>query len=217
MKKITDLILLRHGETIANKEGILQGWYESPLNENGKKQAACAAEYLKDASFDAVYSSTSGRAVETIQEVLKYHPALTLRTTPELREWNLGNLEGRSQYALLQEYPDIMRAFREENQNPAAPGGEDRKSFQVRISKVMYEIAKEHPGDRVLICTHGGALQRIFRLVTGIIDPNNIIPLPDNASISHIRYYSETNGWQLESWNIREHLKTLSLHQTLVY
>ena len=49
----TCFILLRHGETEANKAGILQGWYESPLDENGIRQVECAAEYAAGQSDGA--------------------------------------------------------------------------------------------------------------------------------------------------------------------
>ena len=63
----TCFILLRHGETEANKAGILQGWYESPLDENGIRQVECAAEYLKERHIDAIYCSDLQRAIQTAE------------------------------------------------------------------------------------------------------------------------------------------------------
>ncbi|MBR2426048.1 MAG: histidine phosphatase family protein [Lentisphaeria bacterium] len=209
----TKFIIVRHGETIANRDHILQGWMESPLTENGIQQAKRVAMYLKNATFSVAYTSDLSRAVNTIQEILKFHPDIPLHLEPALREWNLGILQGQYNDVLWEKYPDMMCAFRNEHCSPDIPGGEKRSEFQQRITDIFRTLAERHPGETVLICTHGGALQRIFRMVTGLLDINNVLPASTNTSVSEIQYLHDKHKWQLLCWNKADHLTGLKLNE----
>ncbi len=217
-KIVTEFVIVRHGESEANRQGIFQGWYDSPLDDNGRRQAALAAEYLKGRKFDAVYCSDLLRARETLQIILKFHPdSCEPVFTEKLREWHLGVLEGRLQKDLLKEHSALMSAFLREDGDPQAPEGESRSQFQQRVSELFLEAAKAHPGGTILVCTHGGVFQRVFRMAAGVVSPGNLAPLPVNASVSTVRYLNEWNSWQLMSWNIHEHLNGLEIRRTLMY
>ncbi len=85
------LILTRHGETIENKEGSLQGHLPGRLSETGKEQARKLALRLKDEKIDAIYSSDLVRTVDTAREIAKHHNSIPLHFVPKLREtrsWN---------------------------------------------------------------------------------------------------------------------------------
>jgi broad specificity phosphatase PhoE len=97
------------------------------------------------------------------------------------------------------------------------PGGEKRDDFQKRINKIVRDLAEKHPGETILICTHGGALQRIFRMVTGLLDESNILPASTNASISMIEFQHEVQKWRLLNWNITDHLNGLHLNELFVH
>ncbi len=215
---ICEIIAVRHGQTQANNTGILQGHLDVPLDETGLAQACAAAERLKETVFAAAYSSDLVRAAVTAETVLKQNrgnavPELIL--TPELREWNLGILQGRPYTELMQEYPQIMNAFKKGNDDPQVPGGETLHTFQNRIGSFMDRIAELHAGQRVLFVSHGGAIQRMFAHVTGLLDDKNVRPLCANASISVFRKLPA--GWQLVTWNETAHLQKLSLRETLTY
>ena len=214
---VTKFIIVRHGETIANRDHILQGWMESPLSDNGILQAQRAAMYLQNASFTAAYSSDLSRAMDTVREILKHHPEVPLTPEKSLREWNLGILQGQKNAVLHEKYPELMSAFRNEHCSPDIPGGEKRDDFQKRINKIFRVLAEKHPGETILICTHGGALQRIFRMVTGVMDENNILPASTNASISMIEFQHEVQKWRLLNWNITDHLNGLRLNELFVH
>ena len=214
---VTKFIIVRHGETIANRDHILQGWMESPLSDNGILQAQRAAMYLQNASFTAAYSSDLSRAMDTVREILKHHPDVPLTPEKSLREWNLGILQGQKNAVLHEKYPELMNAFRNEHCSPDIPGGEKRSDFQARINTIFKDLAEKHPGETILICTHGGALQRIFRMVTGLLDESNILPASSNASISMIEFQHEVQKWRLLNWNITDHLNGLHLNELFVH
>ena len=89
----TILTLVRHGETEWNVAGRLQGFQNSPLTGHGRRQVEMLSEALSHRSFDAIYSSDQGRAVETAHIINRYH-SLEIHTDPSLRERNFGVMEG---------------------------------------------------------------------------------------------------------------------------
>ena len=89
------LIITRHGETIENKQGIMQGHLPGTLSEHGIEQAKKLAERLKEEKIDFIYSSDLARAADTAKEIAKFHPNISINFTKELRERNLGELQGR--------------------------------------------------------------------------------------------------------------------------
>ena len=61
--------ITRHGQTKLNKEHLMQGRTDEPLNETGFSQAKAARKMIGDVTFDAVYASPLRRAVDTAWEV----------------------------------------------------------------------------------------------------------------------------------------------------
>ena len=211
------LVIVRHGETDANRTGVLQGQSNCPLNDNGRRQAAAAAERLAGEHFDAAYSSDLVRAFETAGIVVRSHAGLAVCPVKELREWFLGDMEDRPQTELLKLYPEEMAAFRREACEVRIPGGESLTEFQARVSNFLTALADRNPGKRILLVTHGGVLQRIFRMAVGMTAPGNFLSLSENASICMIRRDIEAGAWQLITWNSTDHLRGLPMHDTLVY
>ncbi|KAF9014026.1 phosphoglycerate mutase-like protein [Cyathus striatus] len=88
--------LVRHGETDANKQGIIQGHLNTLLNDVGMKQAELVGDALKQIDFDEAYTSDLSRAKHTANAILKYHPEVHLVEDEELRERFMGELQGQS-------------------------------------------------------------------------------------------------------------------------
>ncbi len=215
MSICTDFTLIRHGETLENLAGILQGQGVGRLSENGLRQARCAALRLADEHFDRIYSSDLPRAMETaavIGEELGVAPI----PCPGLREWHLGELEGRSCEENVQQYPEIMRSFQyEPEEDIPVPGGESRAEFYSRVAAALEELLRGNPGRRLLLVSHGGTMRAIFRHVAGPIRPGAMIPVTDNASFS--RFQNRDGVWQLRSWNDTSHLKGVSVRECVTF
>jgi probable phosphoglycerate mutase len=153
----TVLILVRHGETAANVESVWQGSIDAPLSERGERQASRVAQYLGEAFPDAsaLYTSDLKRArktAEAIGEVL----GLPTRLEPDLREYHLGSWEGKTYSELYHVHKlwDHIRA----DPDFAPHGGESPRQVASRLSAALRKIAADHPGERVVAVTHGGAL-----------------------------------------------------------
>ena len=182
---------------------------DTQLNAAGLRQASAVAQRLKSRHFDAAISSDLSRTVVTAEAIMAFHPHLTLQKTPALREWNFGVLQGKLLSDLRQQYPEIILAFGTENWNITPPGGETILEFQQRVSRFIDQLAEDNMGKRLLLVSHGGTIQRMFRHVTGAITPPNRGPACHNASIAVFRC-SSAGQWQLVSWNDTAHLEELT-------
>jgi broad specificity phosphatase PhoE len=151
---MTTLLLVRHGETDWNRDGIWQGWADPPLNATGRAQARALADQLRDAPFDAVYSSDLRRARETAEIVADPH-GVPVVADPGLREIDIGAWSGLTRAQIEARFPDGER-----------PGGETREQHAARVVAAVERIAREHPGGRVLVVSHGGTFRRIAELLS---------------------------------------------------
>ena len=213
-ENICEIVAVRHGETASNHDGIIQGQLNIPLNELGVRQAQAAAKRLSRWQFDAVFSSDLDRAMVTAETILKFHKDLAITPTAALREWDLGFMQSRRIADLQTEYPEIMKAFRSDQEDLSIPEGESLKEFQNRVSNFINTLAKDYQGKRVLLVTHGGAMQRMFKHVTGSIAPDNVRPFCANTSLAVFRCKDAAN-WQLVTWNDTAHLEELEQNELL--
>ncbi|KAF8809107.1 phosphoglycerate mutase-like protein, partial [Phlegmacium glaucopus] len=93
---IARIYLVRHGETQANRDEIIQGHLDAALNDKGFEQARLVGEALKRIKFHNVaFSSDLSRAVSTAEEILIHHPEVKMVKQEELRERYMGELEGK--------------------------------------------------------------------------------------------------------------------------
>jgi broad specificity phosphatase PhoE len=158
---MTELLLVRHGETDWNAEGKLQGHTDRPLNDYGRRQAQALADKLAGESIDAVYASDLSRARETA-EIVGEKLGLTVAVDPDLREKNWGNWEGlTSDERLHIEFE-----------------GETSEAHRDRTLSAVQRIVERHPGERVVVVTHGGSLRRIQAAVSGFA-----LPVIENCAV----------------------------------
>ncbi len=213
----TEIILIRHGETAENLQGILQGHLDTVLNANGIAQAEAAARRLKrEAPFQALYSSDLKRAAMTA-EIIAGYLRLPVNLNPRLREWHLGEYEGRNWKELEEHAKPVMEAFRHEpRQEIKISGGETRAEFQLRVEAVLNHIAAENAGRRVLIVTHGGVLLSIFRYVVGATESCNLLPLLSNTGYHRI-VRRGSGAWQLCVWNDTMHLADSRCQESVAF
>lgn len=153
----TILTLVRHGQTSANLEGVWHGSTNTPLTDHGHRQAAATAAWLAAHRSDVtrVYASPLDRAHHTARPIAeRFGAGLVLE--PGLVEFDLGAWEGTSFHVLFEE----RRLFHHMKQDPhyAPHGGESPSQVGHRLAGTLRRIAGDHPGERVVVVTHGGAL-----------------------------------------------------------
>lgn len=198
---MTTVYFVRHGETDANIEGILQGQSDHPLNEAGLAQAEAVASRLASRSFDEILSSDLSRARVTAEKIARGRP---VAYTPLLREWCFGDWQGRRIGDLKCEFSAEFQLFAAQSPLFAPPGGESADSFRLRAAQVLEELARKYAGKTLLCVTHGGLLKQILKNVLGAPDCP-VLPACGNASLSCFRTAGE--HWQLVFWNDCSHLE----------
>lgn len=151
------LTLVRHGETSANLDGVWHGSTDTPLTNRGQQQAERVAGYLEGhaSAATAIYSSPLQRALDTARSIAR---ALCLDpvTHAGLREYDLGEWEGRSYDSLYRD--EKLWDHMKENPDFAPHGGESPREVTVRFTAALRAIAQKHPGERIIVVAHGGAL-----------------------------------------------------------
>ena len=152
---MTTLLLARHGETDWNRELRIQGSSDIELNELGRRQAQFLAHELTDVDLDAIYASDLSRALATAEAVAATH-GLDVNVDARLRERSFGSWEGltREDIAL---FPEGSRH-----------DGESDDEVRDRVLAAVHEIAARHPGEQVLVVSHGGALNTLWHHALGV-------------------------------------------------
>jgi broad specificity phosphatase PhoE len=156
----TELILIRHGESVWNVEGRWQGQADPPLSERGRSQARDAVQRIAGLEPEALYSSTLRRAHETAL-ILGRGIDLEPRVEPRLREFNVGVWSGLTKPEIEQRWPGQYArfSFRELDFRPG--GGESPRELMARVHQALDEIAHRHAGQRVLLVSHGGVAKSL--------------------------------------------------------
>ncbi len=155
----TRIILVRHGQTDGNAQGLLHGHTDLPLNETGKQQALLLANRIQaDFAFDAVLTSTLKRAVMTAEPTGRA-VGLQPETLPGLKEMDFGDFEGVSIQRMFDDYPDLAEQWADRtNDSLAWPNGESRQSFKLRVLGAFTTIAESFDGKSVVVVSHNGVM-----------------------------------------------------------
>lgn len=205
----TTLLLIRHGESEANREAYFAGQIDACLLEKGVEQATLSAEFVKkNYKVSAIYSSDLQRAYRTAEcfaDVL----GIDIIKETDLREINGGDFQGKKHAELPELFPEEYGSVWLRHIGKAkCPNGETIKELGERVIATLEKIAKENKGKTVLISTHATPIRATQCIVeTGSVDQMENTPWASNASVTEITY---NNGkWELVKASIDDHLKDL--------
>lgn len=203
----TKLCLVRHGETTWNTERRLQGHTDIPLNANGALQARQMAQALKDIklNFDVLYTSDLKRAADTANAVVELF-GIEAQVDSALRERHFGALQGLSIPEAPVLRPDIWQAHIARDLEHDLEGGESIQQFALRVENALKKIQARHIGKTILIVSHGGTLDMMYRIASKqALNTDRIVSVP-NASLNWITH-SESDGWSVGQWADIRHLE----------
>jgi 2,3-bisphosphoglycerate-dependent phosphoglycerate mutase len=168
---VTEILLIRHGETAWNAKKRLQGHLDIPLNEEGERQAAALGRALRDESLDAVFSSDLQRARQTAEAIARPR-ALQVRMDRGLRERCYGAFEGMLYGEISQRYPAAYAAWQARDIDARFPEGvhvaETLREFSHRVVSTITRIVTENNFRRVAMVAHGGVLECAYRAAQGL-------------------------------------------------
>jgi len=207
---LTRIIAIRHGETAWNAQRRLQGHIDIPLNERGRAQAQAVAQALTedggaDSAIAAVYASDLERAFATGRAIAEAARA-PITALPGLRERSFGDWEGRSYADLSVEFPAEAERWRKRDPHWSPPGAEENLlQFRERIDNTVRDLASRHQEQQVVLVAHGGVLDVLYRLATGLDIQAPRTWALDNAAINRLLWTPE-NGLTLVGWGDARHL-----------
>ena len=162
---MTTILLARHGETDWNNQRRWQGHADQPLNDIGREQARALAETLAGRAIDVVYSSDLVRAHETALIVAE-RLGLPVQVDVGLREVDVGDWSGRAHSEVEEIDPEGFRRWREGGKGWY--GGEIYEQMGERVIATVLRLAKAHPGETVLIVSHGGSIRACRAHASGL-------------------------------------------------
>ena len=208
----TRIIAVRHGETAWNVDTRIQGHLDIPLNATGLWQARQLGDALAGEAISAIYTSDLLRARRTAQAVADATGA-ALVDEPGLRERAFGSFQGRTFAEVETEHPEQARRWRQRDPDYAPDGGESLRVLRERVVDTTHRLAARHPGELVLLVTHGGVLDVLYRAAT-----RQDIQAPrtwqlGNAAINRL-LWTHGHGLSLVGWADTQHLEHATRDET---
>lgn len=193
-KEYTRLILVRHGQTRANKEFLLQGASDGPLTPQGEAEVEQVGLHMRGFSIDHVVSSDLSRAYHTAQAIAKYH-SLTVDKTPLVREWDCGVWDGRT----AEEFLDMLASTGKPVSAFSPEGGETLEDVRARAQTFLSRVMTQYRGKTVVVCSHGDFMRMLVGCLLDIgIDQANLFFF-NNGSYSLFEHDGRT--WKVIAIN----------------
>lgn len=156
------LFIIRHGQTVDNLEGRIQGHCDSPLTPLGRMQAEAIADRLAREEFSAIYSSDLGRAMATAEAIASRH-TMPIRATDLLREAHLGQAQGLTRAEFEARFPEEYRKWRRDSLANRPPGAETLESVIERCGEFLRRVSEEHAdGEKLAVVVHGGSVRGLI-------------------------------------------------------
>jgi len=149
---MTEIMLVRHGETEWNRQEIFRGRVDIELSDAGIKQAELLAKYLSQVEIAAIYSSPLRRSLKTAETMASYHK-LEVATTPELIDFDYGEWQGLPHQEVKDKYRELYAEWLKNPQRVKMPGGESFNDVRRRTLNVADNIISQYE-DTVVLVSH---------------------------------------------------------------
>jgi len=196
-----ELILIRHGETLWNEEGRVQGFSDIDLSDAGLHQARQLALYFKDHHIHVIYSSPLTRARKTAQIINQFHNA-PIYLESSLMEMDQGDFEGLPFQELMTREKDFIRRWISDPASVKMPHGESLIELQTRAWKVIEGVIAKP--ENVLVVSHNFTIASILCKIKKISLSEFRSVCVDPASKTIIRF--QNGSAYIELFNDRIHL-----------
>jgi broad specificity phosphatase PhoE len=203
------IVLLRHGQSTANHEGVVQGQRDYPLHEAGIRQVKRLADFwsLRSQTFDQIIYSPLLRAKHTA-EILAAALEIPLQENPIWIERRLGDAEGLP-YGQIQATLS-GRLEHQSSYEPLFESGESEWDLFTRAAKAIQSLLDcDIPS--ILVVSHGAILSAVMRAILGISPPPGHTRPPgfrfDNTGYSEVVFDQKTSHWIILSHNTKHHLE----------
>lgn len=163
---MTEILLIRHGETAWNTGEVFRGRADIGLSETGILQAKLLADYLKDTPVKAVYASPLERAVKTAEDIARTH-RLKVRIDEGLIDIDYGEWQGMSRKEVNRIYKKLYIKWANTPESVLMPGGESLDTVRERVTGAVERIIDRHSGS-IVIVTHRVVLKVLICALLGL-------------------------------------------------
>ncbi len=180
---MTELYVVRHGQTYGNIDNLWCGHAETELTPLGIAQARATGRRLAHVPFAAAYASDLTRTHDTARHVLEGRN-VPLQLDPRLREMYYGEWEARSGPEVEKEQPERLKQFFR-CQAPA-PGGESFADLRHRTKAAIFDAVEEHRGEAILVVSHGNAIMGMLAELLGLASEATWSFALDNCSLTRL-------------------------------
>lgn len=158
---VTTLLLIRHGHTAQTEAGKLYSDPESVLTEKGKAEVDALSKLLPAEKPEVLLTSPSVR-VRATAEVIGKITGMPVEVVDQLREWQVGEWEGRSYMEIKKAEPEIYAAWSKDPIRNAPPGGESIEQLCVRAQQHINEITTKYAGKKVMLVSHAEVIRAML-------------------------------------------------------
>lgn len=182
-----ELLLVRHGRTAANRDRIIQGQIDIPLDAFGLMQAErAAAEIARAYAPSLIVTSPLSRATATA-EVIGRRVGLVPTTHPGLAEMHCGTCEGVAFSEIVAADPELAARLQDPDDFEFGwPGGETRRQFHARVRSTFDDLLRRHPADQIVVVAHGGVIGAFTTMARGVPPGDREAFNLDNCGITHV-------------------------------
>ncbi len=147
------VVLLRHGETAWNRDGVFRGTEDVPLNDQGKEQANLTGKRLQKTKFNRIYTSPLSRSRDTA--LLAAQPqGLPVEEKAFLTDMYFGQWQGLKVEEVASRWPEGYRLWQDSPHLCLTPGGESIEGVMQRASRGLEDMMKSEEEGDLLLVTH---------------------------------------------------------------
>ena len=186
------ILIIRHGESVANNKRSIAGQSDVPLSKRGEKQAELVGKYVfGNYLIDEIYSSDLSRAMDTAKPLSRL-ANIDIKPRKDLREINVGLWQSETYEDLKIKYPESYGVWLENIGEAVCDGGESVKELSERVFSAIQEIAKTNEKKTVAVFTHATPIRCLMTKLKGwTLSEMKKVNWISNASVSEIYYENE--------------------------
>ena len=203
---MTEIILVRHGQTPWNKDKIFRGTFDIPHDETGREEARLAGDWLKGETIHAAYCSPLSRARDTAEAIAQHH-GLMVTDLPGIIDLNYGDWQGMPLAEVKVKSADLYRQWETAPHTVRFPGGETLEEVSKRAWAAVGEAVQRHPNQTVLLAAHRVVNKVLIARFIGLDNSHFWRIGQDTTAINRFRLVGDT--WHFMLINDTCHLRPM--------
>jgi broad specificity phosphatase PhoE len=204
---MTQIILVRHGQTPWNKDKIFRGSKDIPLNDQGREEARLAGEWLQGETIHAAYTSPLSRSRDTAEAIAQHH-GIPVHDLPGLSDLCYGDWEGLPLTEVKVKYAELYQQWETTPHMVRFPGGETLAEVRARAWSAVMTVVANHPGQTVLLAAHRAVNKVLIAAFIGLDDSHFWRIGQDTTAINRFLWTGTT--WQIMALNDTAHLRGMT-------